>query len=672
MADRAYITAGQFFTLLFVSRFSMIFLYAAPVSGLGSVHDWILPLFLLIPINFLLQLPLMRYSGQPGGTFLPLMNEPQSAVRGRVLILLYGVYFLASAVYSLGALFDFMKDVLPAGIHCKILLTLFLAGCLYAAMKGKEAVARMSLMILLLIIVGVFLLAAALIPGYSPAQLLPVRYSSAKTVSSGILFFISRMNGLAALTVLLPDIKGNRSRGVLVYNVLLIVFLFCLSLLLSGTADHYLFRQRFQVFRIIDASGVLQRLDPFYILVIVCSCFCNITLFLLTAALCFSKGIPSFSTKKACITSALILLAAMLFFPSEGNPAWLYHKVFWAAAAVCFVSLFPAVGLILQHRQKKHRIKIFDKKPVKIILPVFLVIMVLLSSTGCSGLQLNQRIIVQGIGLDRLQTGYQITCITLKTDEPDRENTVKVLQSEGESVEDALRHLERQTGKKILLNQCLFLLLNTAAAMEAEASLSCFLQSNDIPKTAKVMVTEEETVEILPQAVLKAGMSSEDIRLLTDSKAVAANVVSCTLFDFASGINTELPWMWFPSIHSDPIKKTLLVDGSYLVNYQKSGIFLSEKETDILLALKDYLSSWKRGIIRIDCSQKQLICRLNLKNFQKHPADVSDLLHRVIQEKQCDILGMIPLIRNGCPDVEPYGNDWSKALQNSELILYVE
>ena len=101
-------------------------------------------------------------------------------------------------------------------------------------------------------------------------------------------------------------------------------------------------------------------------------------------------------------------------------------------------------------------------------------------------MQLNQRLIVQGIGIDKNVDGYKITLIVLDTDNKDKENSVKLVYAEGKTVKKALYELENQRGKKLLLSQCLFVMMDRNAVSECRKTLSYFGEAPEMQKTANL------------------------------------------------------------------------------------------------------------------------------------------------------------------------------------------
>lgn len=102
---------------------------------------------------------------------------------------------------------------------------------------------------------------------------------------------------------------------------------------------------------------------------------------------------------------------------------------------------------------------------MKKFMALVLSVLVVVSLSGCTGAkQLSERLIIQGIGIDREDNGFTLTMMYLDTESSTEEETVKVLQSKGNTVMDAMANSVTKTGKEPLYSQNLFLLLGMKTA----------------------------------------------------------------------------------------------------------------------------------------------------------------------------------------------------------------
>lgn len=561
--DSAHITAGQYFRLLFVGHTALLLLYT-PVLCQGTlIHEWLLPLLLVIPLEGLLAIPLLLCC-RNSRTSSPLEELAQRhPVSGRVWALLYSVYCVLTCMNVLGNLLCFMRRNLPQGVSDRLLVSILIAGGLYACLKGMEPVARMGLIVLFLTVLGAVLMLCFLQSHYSVDRAAAVFSEPVYPGLGKLLFLLSQMDSLTTLLVLRSSVKGKIHRGAGLYILYNGLFLIGMLLLIVGSAGHYLSLQEYPVFHSIDAGGFLQRLDPFFILLLTSGIFCRLTLFLIAFLRSAKIVLPHLSAKKTGVVLSALLMAAVWWMPQPWIESLVSFRLLWSVGALLFLTAVPFL-LLLEHRLSVRKKGRRGRRRWMAAGGAGLMLVLLLS--GCSGLQLNQRVIVQAVGIDRLQSGCRLTFVTLQTDHPQQLDSVCLLTAEGSNTEEALCHLEEQTGKKLLLNQCVLILMNHAAADESTSSLCKLMQSAEIPKSIPLLVSRESAAITLHQAIEDYHYHTEELAALSDGRGPA-----CTLFDYVRQLAEGQNVFDYPELVLLPSEKALTVSGAYRSSTSRKG-----------------------------------------------------------------------------------------------------
>ena len=590
MTKKNIVTVGQIYTLLFISRISLSVIYSVLVSGIGDIWELFLPLLICIPISILLLVP-VNISKKS----VCMQAVEKFGKTGYFIPVLYGVYFLGSGLYALKALEHFLNIVLPDGINAGLVMGVLVAVCIYAAVKGIEAISRMAAVVLGLILLSSVIIFVYLMQGFSSENILPFEYVTFGSVADGVIFIISRMNTSAALNVLLPSTKGRLWKSAVIYSVMIFLLMCFMLVLFKGAVGDYLNVRELSVYQATEGAGTLQRLKPLFIFVTMCSLFCNISVMLFAVSESIKTVCRNAHGKVISVISGIFLIVLVLVLPENEI---IFDKYIWCILAVIFTAIIPLI----------------IKMPK--LTAVFLSIFIL---GGCNSMQLNQRLIVQGIGIDRNVDGYKITLIVLDTDNKENENSVKLVYAEGQTVEKALYELENQRGKKLLLSQCLFVMMDREAVSDCKKALSYFVDMGEMQKTANLMVTESSAESTLSTAIERLGYQSEYINVLADSKAIDQTEVHCSFIDYISS-GTEKALL-FPYIVVNENIKALSVKGSYLVegaeNYELmpeetvGTLILNERVTDFTDVIGDInyriknvkseiIPEWKDGRLKIE------------------------------------------------------------------------
>ncbi len=213
------------------------------------------------------------------------------------------------------------------------------------------------------------------------------------------------------------------------------------------------------------------------------------------------------------------------------------------------------------------------KRKISVLLVLVLFVLII---TGCNKLQLNQRMIVQGIGIDKNRDGYYMTFIVLDT-ENEKENSSEIMYSEGENVEDAIIRFQNNTGRRILLSQCLFIMMNKSAAENCDETLSFFVTDKEIMKTVTLEVTGDKAADVIDTAYNKYNYSAENISLSTESKVINQECAHYTLYDHMVSLKGMHGDKLLAYVETDPYTSSLYAYKSCIIKGDNEGAFVLDE-----------------------------------------------------------------------------------------------
>ena len=703
MNEKVYITTGQLFTLFFVSKISLTILYSSQVSGTNNIWDMFLPLLLAMVLMFILILPSVFLFGKDRSDSVFGISRKVFGKSGNAVPVLYGLYFAVSFLYSGYVLKDFLDTMLNDEIQSGLVVAAFVAAAVYAAAKGIEALSRMSSIILFLFLLGAVLVFSFLFPNYSSENLVPSKLLTLNTVFDGGVFIMSRMNTAAAINIFAPNTKGKIFRGSYLWifvTFLLTAFMLILSF---GSVGDYINTRSMQVYSVTDGSGALQRLNPLFLLISSCCVFCNMSLMLLSFAECAKSVMKKISRTWITIVSGAFLLAVLLLtFNIGGVKEMIFNKYIWCISGTVFIFLIPFILLAAKKIKSNRKMSKRLYGSVTAVLLSFAVVLSVPTLTGCTGTQLNQRLIIQGIGIDKLSDGCKVTLIVLDTDDEEHENATQLIYADGKNPNDAFTGLENERGQSVLLSQCLFIMMNESAADACDDTLSYFVSKNDIQKTTSLMVSKNSAYKTITSAVKDFNYTSEYINVLSDSKEVSQPSAHCSFMDYMSSLKSISGSMLFPYIDINKNTSSVLTDGSYLVDRNGKNFRMNEDETIGTLIVNrkalNFTETLSKGNDKINYSidnistsitpsiinNKLNICfnvhifldkQYNKSNLKKITESiykkVNSGINKTVADKGSDVFSVNRYIRSAYPDFYKNINDWNMILKESETNIKV-
>lgn len=703
MYNKSAVTSGQIFVLLFVNRICIALLSGMTAVGGGNVWEIFLPLIITSAVNFLFLIPIISINRQ-------VRESENSYIHNfylmKTISIFYGLYFLADIISILLHFSDFAQEMTKT-VNSKVIIFILLAAALYGALRGIEAISRFSAVSFAAIILSAVMIFSFLIPSYSSDNLLPFEYFGSNTISSGIVRIFSMTNEAAVLFMLCPLTKGKFMKCAVMWNIFMSLFLTAMLIIIGGSLGEYLIGKAFPFYHIIDGAGILQRFNPFFIGVCISLLFCSITMKLFIVSHCIRIFNPNNAAQKinsriTAIFTGIVFICFLGFYYNRNVGNMIFSVNIWFIMNIVFSFLIPAfLSFVCIYKDRKKRInKKFLKKASALMSVIILLFVSVIFLSGCnnSNNQLNQRLIIQGIGIDKnIQGYYKMTVVAFDTESKDGNNDVKILYTEGKSVEQALSILENKSGKDILLSQCLFIMMNETAADDCKNSLSYFCGRNDMIKTANIMTAEKSSESVITTAIEKMNYHSEDINILSDSRAVNQPSVHFSLFDYMTDLNNNFNDMVIPYIRTDKKLNSLSIAGSTLISERNGtkenldsneslGILLINKKASNYTSTidndngitytiddisADVLPEINNNHLHIDFNitvsfNKQLDDESAEKAAESLYSAAESAVYKCIIKNGCDVFTINKYIRSIYPEYFQKIEDWDKLLKESD------
>ncbi len=121
--------------------------------------------------------------------------------------------------------------------------------------------------------------------------------------------------------------------------------------------------------------------------------------------------------------------------------------------------------------------------------------------TGCTGiLQLHERMVIQGIGIDLEESGYKVTiqALDFKNSAGENEPAIKVMELKGSSLIEALESAKKQSGLTPMYSQNLVVVVGKNLAVAGMNNfLDFFIRHYEARPNVKICVCDTEAADIL-------------------------------------------------------------------------------------------------------------------------------------------------------------------------------
>ncbi|MDR1616887.1 MAG: GerAB/ArcD/ProY family transporter [Syntrophomonadaceae bacterium] len=331
-------------------------LLTAPLKN----NAWLAPVVMILLGWFLFQMYLFIFR-QNNCSFPEALTEHLGNIVGKIITVFYIFYFLLLGGYVLRIYSEFMKTSLLLTTPSGVPLFLMLFTGFYALKKGINNIARISVIILALIILfNIFLISNCLINGFKWDNLQPL-LSDISVKTSFIAFFgLTGVLGKAMAVFILADfIEGDKEKSIRAsLNTLLFIFvpvisstLLALSATLHPAVISSLSSAVFTMARTVHISYFIQNIDVLFISVWICGIYVTLTLFWFSASICTQKAfkLPDNRFFLAASGVFIALVSVFLSGTSLGLSVWTTKLMpFLNNCFFIFIPLFIFIKVLIK------------------------------------------------------------------------------------------------------------------------------------------------------------------------------------------------------------------------------------------------------------------------------------------------------------------------------------
>lgn len=317
MEKRPCISTGQIFSMLFISKIVISMTYGSLLIGDSDIWDHLVSVPISFLLTFLIVWPIYKLFSMDEK--MNIMDNIYDLIGkwGITLIFIYVIYYLVICFHTLAVFNNFISNAVNPPISITFLTFILIICSCYGAYKGLEVLARTSSFILISTVFSVVFLGVSLFSGVEVINFTPLMYNGSESVKEGVIYMISQSPCIIALAVLLPMGKGNKKRGIIIWNFLVYLLFAMIIVLIIGSMGDFVYTQLFPVYTAagIGKFGSFRHLDSLYLGVWISGIFLKLSLFFILA----SEGIKKVfgeKVKKISIVVFGVMMASVSCFPS--------------------------------------------------------------------------------------------------------------------------------------------------------------------------------------------------------------------------------------------------------------------------------------------------------------------------------------------------------------------
>lgn len=248
---------------------------------------------------------------------------------------------------------------------------------------------------------------------------------------------------------------------------------------------------------------------------------------------------------------------------------------------------------------------------------------------GCTGKQLDERMVIQGMGIDYAQDEYKVTIMYMNTDISQQDTTHKTATGRGRTVTEAVTSIVSQNGLEPLYSHNSFILFGKSICNEGVGeALEFFAGYYQCRPTVNVLVADRDADKIMKLKNVTPGVISK----IAESNNTTGRTITTPMYIFLSDIlnKTSSACTALVTVKNDvPVSEGIAVFKDDKFDYslnstQSIGIMLIRGESDVSAEViplngknKSFAINYESTDTNIKVKNGVLYCDIKIKGEAK-------------------------------------------------------
>ncbi len=486
----------QLFSIMFISTVFSSMMYSEYISSDTDLLSYSAAAIAALLCLCVLALPFICFMKQSENANIIKCVQCKKPTLSGIFSLLYAIYFMYSAVVSITVFALLLSNFINPGISFFAFFAAVLLCCYYSAFKGITAISRTCTVFFVLTVASLIFIGASLLPKINTLNYTNAFLFDGSALAGGALPLIAQSSGLPALFMITHRIKSVSKKPVYLWIIVSYAVIFALSLISYGVLGEYLHLTPFPFYTATQLTeiGAFQRLDVVFLSLWTVGLFVNVSLSVFALRETVQSTFRADTVKYLNPASAaLIGIIALIAVNYEAVRNFIFNTGVMAAAFLLTAVILPIIVILLNKGKK------ISVKTAKISTAVILVLLVIPLFAGCENVQLQERLLIKGIGIDGEQGDYIVTVQYVDSySSEDSGQSNKAVQVQGETVAQAVAQIKNTTGSSPFLGQNVGIVVGWETAEDdMQQLLDYFVRYCDSRPTVKLFLSRTTAEDIL-------------------------------------------------------------------------------------------------------------------------------------------------------------------------------
>lgn len=542
----------QLFCLIFLTTVFSAMMYSNyTVKNLDLLMLAVSSVFAIVVLAAL-SLPLFVFARRSGSENIIRVIQARKPVLSGIFSILYIIYFMYSAVVSLLVFSLLLSNFINPGLSFFAFFLLTLCCCYYSSYKGISAIGRAAAVFFALIVLSIIIISFLLVFRINVLNYSHIFIENPKEIFENTIYLVAYASSIPAIFLFVHKTKGRIKKTVLSAIVISNITIMILSIISFGVLGEYVrttpypFYTATQLIRL----GAFQRLDVVFLALRTVGMFVNVSLSLCALRECVQNSMHAEKARVLNpILAAVVGIAALLSVNFESVRYIVMNPKIMIIGFIAVTFVFPLIAVLSMGRKKLNSTA---ARAATLTLAIILCIPLL---SGCQKTQIQDRMIIKGVGIDKEGEEYAVTVQYVDNYSDGSEQQNKCIQVKGKSIGDAMGKIKNSSGSEPFLGQNSAMVVGWETAKgDMEAILDYFVRYSDARPTVKLYVSETTAEDILTLEVSGSIIPIDHMTSISPSNSKNDNLFTILNYINQSKSPTDTPTAALIRVDENTIK----------------------------------------------------------------------------------------------------------------------
>ena len=539
MEKSKIISTYQLFCLIFLSTVFCAMMYSNYTVNNPDLLILSVSAIAAAAVLAVLSIPLFIFAGRSHNENIIRVIQAKKPVLSGIFSVVYVVYFMYSAVVSLLVFSLLLSNFINPGLPFFAFYLLTLCCCYYSAHRGIATIGRASTIFFSLIVLSIIIICFSLMFRINILNYSHIFEERPERIFDNTIYLVAYASSIPAIFLFVHKVKGKIKKTVLLAIMVSNLTILALSIISFGVLGEYLHTTPYPFYtatQLIEL-GAFQRLDVIFLALWTVGMFVNVSLSLSALRECVQNSVHA--EKAKILNPILAVIVGIFSLVSAASEPVRYVVMNSKIMLILFISAAFIFPMIVVLSMGKKKISSTAARTATLTLAVILCIPLL---TGCQKTQIQERMIIKGVGIDKQDEEYAVTVQYVDNYSDGSEQQNKCIQVKGKSIGDAMGKIKNSSGSEPFLGQNSALIVGWETAKgDMEAILDYFIRYSDARPTVKLFISETTADDILTLEVSGSIIPIDHLMTISPSNSKNDNLFTILNYVNQSKNQTDTP-----------------------------------------------------------------------------------------------------------------------------------